>query len=77
MGKNPLEEMGVAHIVNKRVQKAVLAFQKWQSDLGSFPRKTIQYYSNPSLCPSHDAEEAEVELFYEDLQDLLAGLIGS
>ena len=31
--------------------------QKWQNDLWSFPRQTIQYHSNPSLCP--------------DLQDLL------
>ena len=42
--------------------------QKWQNDLGSFPRQTIQYHSNPSPCPNH--EEAEVERFYEDLQDL-------
>ena len=35
------------------------------------PRQTIQYHSNPSLCPNHNAEEAEVERFYEDLQDLL------
>ena len=27
--------------------------------------------SNPSLCPDSNAEEAEVEWFYEDLQDLL------
>ena len=44
--------------------------QKQQNDLCSFPRQTIQYHSNPSLRPSN-AEEAEVELFYEDLQDLL------
>ena len=25
--------------------------QKRQNDLCSFPRQTIQYYSNPSLCP--------------------------
>ena len=25
--------------------------QKWQNDLCSFPRLTIQYYGNPSLCP--------------------------
>ena len=30
-----------------------------------------QYHSNPSLCPDSNAEEAEVERFYEDLQDLL------
>ena len=35
------------------------------------PRQTIQYHSNPSLCPFSNAEEAEVEWFYEDLQDLL------
>ena len=34
-----------------------------------FPRQTIQYHGNPSLCPN--AEEAEVEWFYEDLQLLL------
>ena len=45
--------------------------QKRQNDLCSFPRQTIQYHSNPSLCPNHNAEEAEVERFYEDLQDLL------
>ena len=33
-----------------------------------FPRQTIQYHS---LCPISNAEEAEVEWFYEDLQDLL------
>ena len=37
----------------------------------SFPRQTIQYHGNPSLCPKQKAEEAEVEWFYEDVQDLL------
>ena len=45
--------------------------QKCQNDLCSFPRQTIQYHSNPSLCPVSNAEEAEVEHFYDDLQDLL------
>ena len=36
-----------------------------------FPRQTIQYHSKPSLCPTSNAEEIEVEWFYEDLQDLL------
>ena len=45
--------------------------QKRQNDLCSFPRQTIQYHSNPSLCPSNNAEEAEVEWLYENLQDLL------
>ena len=45
--------------------------QKQQNDLCSFPRQTIQYHSNPSLCPTSNAEEAEVEQFYDDLYDLL------
>ena len=45
--------------------------QKQQNDLCSFPRETIQYHHNPSLCPTSNAEEAEVERFCEDLQDLL------
>ena len=36
-----------------------------------FPRQTIQYHSNPSLCLNRNAEENEVEGFYEDLQELL------
>ena len=45
--------------------------QKQQNDLCLFPRQTIQYHSNPSFAPTSNAEEAEVEWFYEDLQDLL------
>ena len=45
--------------------------QKQQNDLCSSPRQTIQYHSYPSLCPNQCSEEAEVERFYEDLQDLL------
>ena len=45
--------------------------QKWQNDLCSFPKQTIQYHSNPNLCPTSKAEEAQLEWFYEDLQDLL------
>ena len=45
--------------------------QKRQDDLCSSQRQTIQYHSYPSLYPTSNAEEAEVEWFYEDLQDLL------
>ena len=45
--------------------------QKRQNDLCSFPRQTIQYHSNPSYGPTTSAKEAELERFYEDLQDLL------
>ena len=27
--------------------------QKWPNDISSFPRQTIQHYSNTSLCPNH------------------------
>ena len=48
--------------------------QKQQNDLCLFPRQTIQYLNNRQLqvyTPTSKAEEAEVERFYEDLQDLL------
>ena len=45
--------------------------QKRQNDLCSSPRQTIQYHSYPSLCPTSNTEEAEVEWFFEDLQDIL------
>ena len=48
-----------------------MQLQKPQNDLSSFPRQTFQHHSNPSLCPNHFAKEAEVDWFYEDLQDLL------
>ena len=44
---------------------------KQQNDLCLFPRQTIQYNSNASLCPNHNVEEAEVEWLYENLQDIL------
>ena len=53
-GQECLRRNGVAIIVNKRVQNAVLGFSlKNNIDLCSFPRQTIQYYSNLSLCPNH------------------------
>ena len=35
------------------------------------PRQTIQYHSFPIYAPTSNAEEAEIERFSEDLQDLL------
>ena len=62
---------GVAIIVNKSLKCSTwVQSQKQQSDIGSFPRQTIQHHSNPSLCPN-TKKEAEVEWFYEDLQHLL------
>ena len=34
-----------------------------------FPRQAIQHHGNPSQCP--DAEETEVDHFYENLEDFL------
>ena len=45
--------------------------QKGQNDLSSFPRQTIHYPVIQVYVPTTDAEEAEVEQFYEDLKDLL------
>ena len=43
-----------------------------ENDLSLSPRQTIQYHSIiQAYAPTSNAEEAEVEWFYEDLQDLL------
>ena len=34
-------------------------------------KENIQYHSNQDNAPTSNAEEAEFEWFYEDLQDLL------
>ena len=49
-----LKRNGVALIVIKRPKCSTwVQSQKWQNDLHSFPRQTIQHHSNPSLCPNH------------------------
>ena len=45
--------------------------QKQQNDLCSFPRQTIQHTVIQVYALTSNAEEAEVEWFCEDLQDLL------
>ena len=45
--------------------------QKRQNDLCSFPGKPINITVIQVYAPTSNAEEAEVEWFYEDLQDLL------
>ena len=68
-GQESLRKNGVALIVKKSAKCSTwVQSQKWQSDFCLFPRQTIQYHSNPSLCPTTNAEEAEAEWFYEDLQ---------
>ena len=67
MGQESLRRNGVAIIVNKSLKCSTwMKSQKQQNKLCSFPRQAIQYHGNPS-----NTEEAEVEWFYEDLQDLL------
>ena len=72
-GQESLRRNGVVLIVNKRVQNAVLGCSLKNNKMISvrfqgkpFNITTIQVYA-----PTSNAEEAEVERFYEDLQDLL------
>ena len=53
-GQESLRRNGLAIMVNKRVQNAVLGcnLKNRQNDLCSFPRQTMQYHSNPSLYPN-------------------------
>ena len=52
-GQESLRRNGVVIIVNKRVQNAVLGCNlKNDNDLSSFPRQTIQYHGDASLCPN-------------------------
>ena len=52
-GQESLRRNGVAVMVNKRVQNAVLGCNlKNDRMICSFPRQTIQYHSNLSLCPN-------------------------
>ena len=49
-----LRRVGVALIVNNSLKCSTwVQSQKWQNDLGLFPRQTIQYLSNPTMCPNH------------------------
>ena len=45
--------------------------QKWKNDLCSFQRETIKIKVIQVYASTSNAEEAEVEQIYEDLQDLL------
>ena len=47
-----LRRNGVAIMVNKSPKCSTwMQSQRRQNDLCSFPRQTIQYHDNPSLCP--------------------------
>ena len=52
-GQESLRRNGVAIMVNKSPKCSIwMQSQKRQNDLCSFPRQTIQYRSNLSLCPN-------------------------
>ena len=73
-GQESLRRNGVAIIVSKSPKCSVwMQSKKWQNDLCSFPRQTIQHHNNPSqvYAPTTNAKEGEVEWFYEELRDLL------
>ena len=72
-GQESLRRNGVAFIVNKRVQNAVLG-----CNLKNDRMISVHFQSEPFnitviqvYALTGNAEEAEVEQFYEDLQDLL------
>ena len=72
LGKNPLEENGVAIIVNKRVQNTVLEYNLKSNRKISvcFQGKPFNIIVIQVYAPTGNAEEAQDECFYEDLQDL-------
>ena len=68
-----LRRNGVAIVVNKRVQNAVLGCNLKNDRMISvhFQSKPFSITVIQVYAPNSNTEEAEVELFYEDLQDLL------
>ena len=53
-GQESLRRNGVANHGQQKSSKCStwMQSQKQQNDLCSFPRQTIQYHSDPSLCPN-------------------------
>ena len=72
-GQESLRRNGVAIMVNKRVQNAVLGCNLKNDRMISvhFQGKPFNITVIQVYAPTSNAEEAEVEQFYEDLQDLL------
>ena len=72
-GQKSLGRNGVAIIVNKRVQNAVLGCSIKNDRMTSvhFQGKPFNITVIQVCAPTSNAEEADVEQFYEDLQDLL------
>ena len=72
-GQEFLRRNGVAIRVNKRVWKAVLGCNLKNNRMISvrFQGKPFNIMVNQVYAPTSNAEEAEVERFYEDLQGFL------
>ena len=72
-GQESLRRNGVAIMVNKRVQNARLGCNLKNDRMISvrFQGKPFNITVIEVYAPTSNAEEAEVEWFYEDLQDLL------
>ena len=72
-GQESLRKNGIAIIVNKRVQNAVLGCNLKNDRMISvhFQGKPFNIMVIQEYVPINNAEKAEVEQFYEDLQNLL------
>ena len=72
-GQKSLRRNGVALMVNKRVQNAVLECNLKNDRIISvcFQGKPFNITVIQVYAPTSNTEEAELEWFYEDLQDLL------
>ena len=72
-GQESLRRNGVAIIVNERVWNAVFGCNLKNVRVISvhFKSKPFNITVIPVYAPTSNAEEAEVEQFYEDLQDLI------
>ena len=72
-GQESLRRNGVAIVVKKRVKNAVLGCSLRNNRMISvhFQGKPFNITVIQAYAPTSNAEEAEVERFYEDLQDLL------
>ena len=72
-GQESFRRNGVAIMVNKRVQNAVLGCNLKNNRMISlrFQGKPFNITVIQAYAPTSNAEETEVERFYEDLQDLL------
>ena len=72
-GQESLRRNGVAIIVNKRVQNAVLGCNLKNNRMISFcfQGKPFNITVIQAYVLTNNAEDAEVEQFYEDLKDLL------